>query len=164
MNGIIILLGAPKDDAGNLSSVALERCELARLEYRAAPGWAVLPTGGHGRHFNRAPEPHAHYTRRYLLAQGVPERDVLEPVLSRFTVEDAQLSLPVVARCGVRSLKVVTSDFHVARAKFIFEQVFPEHQLAFYGSKTVLPQPELERLLEHKKNALAELERRFGLP
>ncbi len=153
------MLGAPNDDAGNLSSIALERCRRALTEYRAAPGWAVLPTGGFGDHFNRSPEPHAHLTRRWLRARGVPARDVLEPVLSRFTVEDAALSKPVVERYGVRQVRVVTSDFHVARAEFIFEAAFSGKALTFSGSRTRLSRRELGRLLEHEQAALARLSR-----
>lgn len=151
------MLGAPNDDAGNLSGVAQGRCRQALAEYRAAPGWAVLPTGGFGDHFNRSPEPHAHLTRRWLLGHGVPEPDVLEPVLSRFTLEDAALSKPVVERCSVRQLRVVTSDFHVARAELVFRRAFPGYRLTFSGSRTQLPRPELERLLEHEQIALARL-------
>lgn len=146
------MLGAPNDAAGNLSSIALERCRQALTEYRAAPGWAILPTGGFGDHFNRGPEPHAHLTRRWLLVRGV-----LEPVLSRFTLEDAALSRPVVERCGVRQLGVVTSDFHVARAELVFRRAFPGYQLTFSGSRTQLPRPELGRLPEHEQSALARL-------
>lgn len=163
VTGVIILLGAPNDEHGNLSSIALERCARAVLESRASPGWAVLPTGGHGEHFNRAPEPPASYTRRYLRAQGVPEEDVLEPVLSRSTLEDAQRSLPVVARLGVRRVKVVTSDVHVVRAALIFERVFAGYQLAFCGSETLLPRAELALLRAHEEGALTDLKRQQGL-
>ena len=151
------MLGAPNDDAGNLSSIAQGRCRQALTEYRATSGFAILPTGGFGDHFNRSPEPHAHLTRRWLLAHGVPERDVLEPVLSRFTLEDAALSKLVVERYGVRQLRVVTSDFHVARAEMIFKAVFPGYQLIFSGSTTRLPRYEPGRLLEHEQAALARL-------
>lgn len=151
MKGVIILLGAPNDDIGNLSSVAAERCRQAIFEYRATPGHVILPTGGFGEHFNRSAEPHAHYTRRWLLEHGVPEKDISDPVYSRFTEEDARLSKPVVARLGVRLVKVVTSDFHVARAKLIFEDAFAGYQISFSASQTVLPRRELARLVEHEK-------------
>ena len=151
------MLGAPNDDAGNLSSIAQERRRQALAEYRAAPGWAIVPTGGFGEHFNRNPEPHAHLKRRWFLGHDVPERGLLEPVLSRFTLEDAALSQPVVERCGVRQLRVVTSDFHVARAEMIFKAALPGYQLVFRGSTTRLPRNELERLLEHEQTALARL-------
>ena len=35
LSDIIILLGVPKGDTGNLSSIAEERCRQAVLEYRA---------------------------------------------------------------------------------------------------------------------------------
>ncbi len=116
-----------------------------------------MPTGGFGAHFNRSPEPHAHLTRRWLLAHGVPEQDVLEPVLSRFTLEDAILSKSVLEGYGVRQLKIVTSDFHVARAEFIFEKMFSDYGLSFSGSTTRLPRRELGRLLEHEQNTLSQL-------
>ncbi len=122
-----------------------------------------MPTGGFGAHFNRSPEPHAHLTRRWLLAHGVPERDVLEPVLSRFTLEDASLSQPVVEHYGVRHLKVVTSDFHLERAKRLFERVFSCYTLTFSGSRTRLSRRELGRLLEHEREALARLSGRDRL-
>lgn len=160
MNGIIILLGAPNDAAGNLSSIAVERCERALLEYRTGPGYRVLPTGGFGEHFNRTAQPHAYYTRRYLLEHGVPDRDILEPVYSRFTEEDARLSKPVVVSCGVRQVKVVTSDFHVARARLIFENEFAGYQLLFSASKTILPRLELAQLIEHEETAVARIKRK----
>lgn len=89
----------------------------------------------------------------------MPGRDVLEPVLSRFTLEDAALSKPVVERYGVQRINVVTSDFHVARAELIFKAAFPDHQLTFSGSRTQLPRPELEQLLAHEVGAVAELKR-----
>ena len=82
---------------------------------------------------------------------------MLEPVLSRFTLEDAALSKPVIGRYGVRHLKVVTSDFHIARAEFTFGKVLPDYRLSFSGSTTRLPRRELGRLLEHEQTALARL-------
>ncbi len=155
--GVIILLGAPNDDSKQLSSLAVERCEQAVNEYWAEPGYAVLPTGGFGEHFNRTDRPHAFYTRRWLLGRGVPEGDILAPVLSADTREDARLSKPVVVSCGVRNVVVVTSDFHVARARLIFEAEFAGFQLRFSVSKTVLSRQELVGLLEHERNALARI-------
>jgi len=124
MKGIIILLGAPNDDSGNLSSVALERCQAAVHTYKLYKGFSILPTGGFGDHFNKTTEPHAHYTRNFLLGHGVTARDILESALSRFTHEDATLSKPIVSKYGVRNLIVITSDFHLERTRLIFERVF----------------------------------------
>ncbi len=118
-----------------------------------------MPTGGFG-NFNRANKPHAHYTRTFLLELGVAEKDLLEPALSRFTLEDATLSEPVVLRYSVKNLIVVTSDFHRNRAELIFGRIFTGYNVSVYGSKTVLPQAELELLKQHENEAVARLIRR----
>lgn len=157
LTGIIILLGAPNDDTGKLSSLAVERCRRALLEYRANPGYAILPTGGFGEHFNKTARPHAFYTRRYLLERSVPEQDILGPVYSSFTKEDPSLSKPIIVSYGVRNVVVVTSDFHVARAKLIFGHEFSGFQLSYKASKTMLPKRELDLLIQHEKNAIAAM-------
>jgi hypothetical protein len=55
--GIIIVLGSPNDDKGNLFSVAVERCEAALRLLADRPGWKVLLTGGFGAHFNTTGTP-----------------------------------------------------------------------------------------------------------
>ena len=159
MNGVVFLLGATNDALGNLSSVAAERCLEAAAVYRNHIGFSVLPTGGFG-DFNRTSKPHAHYTRNFLLRLGVPAKDILEPVLSRFTLEDAILSQPIVSRHGVKDLIVVTSDFHRKRVELIFKKTFAGYSLRFYGSKTDLPEAELEVLRRHEQEAIARLVRR----
>lgn len=159
LSGIIILLGAPNDDAGRLSSIAEERCRQALVECRSRSGYAVLPTGGFGEHFNRTAKPHAHYTRRYLLEHGVPAPAILEPVHSSSTREDAALSRPVVVSCGVQNVVVVNSDFHVARAELIFGREFGGFQLSFCASTTALPGADLEALAQHEQHAVARLKR-----
>ena len=159
MNSIIILLGAPNGPSGELSSIAVERCLEAVAVYRRHIGSGILPTGGFG-DFNQTDKPHAYYTRNFLLEHGVPARDILEPALSRFTLEDATLSKPIVSRYNAEALIVVTSDFHLERAKLIFKKTFTGCSLLFYGSKTDLPPAELDVLRQHEKEATARLLRR----
>ncbi len=156
MKGIIVLLGAPNDDEGSLSSIAMERCRLALGEYSRS-GWPILPTGGFGVRFNRTSQPHAFYTRRYLLDQGVPPTGLLPPVLSRFTVEDALLAKPVVHARGAGQLVVVTSDYHAQRAALIFSRVFETLRVTVKASRTTLPRAELEALIEHEEEAISRL-------
>ena len=157
MNGTVILLGAPNDDTGKLSSLAVERCREALKVYEHRVGFSILPTGGFGEHFNRTAKPHAYYTRNFLLENGVPTKDILEPALSSFTLEDAALSRPIVDRYGIKDLIVVTSDFHLRRVKLIFERTFKGYTLSFRGSKTNLQQDELSALVAHEEQATARL-------
>lgn len=165
--GLIIILGAPNDDDGTLSVMAQGRVALGYRLYTEgrAAGWQLLLTGGIGEHFNRTRLPHAYYLQQWLLAHGVPARAIVDFALSRHTGEDALLARPIVERLGVRKLIVVTSDFHLARAEFIFRTVFPAYTLTFAGAP-YLPTctaGEQERLVAHEARRLAELRGEGGL-
>lgn len=165
--GLIVILGAPNGDDGQLSLMAQGRVALGYQLYRErhGVGWRLLLTGGFGAHFNRTALPHAYYLQRWLLAHGVPPSDIVEFAHSRHTGEDALLAQPIVERHGVRHLLVVTSDFHLARAEFIFRAVFPTHRLEFVGAPylpTCSP-TEQARLVAHEARRLAELRGNLGV-
>ncbi|HWB06574.1 MAG TPA: YdcF family protein [Verrucomicrobiales bacterium] len=154
----IVILGASNDEAGTLSSFGKERCDQAISEFRAHAGSSVIPTGGWGQHFNTTSRPHGHYLREYLQTQGIPEEAFVECVESSNTIEDAKFCRPVVERYGFRRLVVVTSDFHLDRARFLFGREFPDIALTFSVSATDLPEEELQRRISHERNALARLQ------
>ncbi|MEZ4706532.1 MAG: YdcF family protein [Caldilineaceae bacterium] len=157
-DGLIVILGAPNDDAGQLSQMALGRVALGYAQHQARQ-WPLLLTGGFGDHFNRTALPHAHYLQQWLLAHGVPTDAILPFVLSRHTGEDARLARPVVEAYGARRLLVVTSDFHVERAAWHFRAVFPDYDVKVVGA-LYLPSctpAEQARLAAHETRRLAEL-------
>lgn len=154
----IVILGAPNDERGVLSSIAVERCEQALVEFHQNPAARIIPTGGWGEHFNTTAKPHGQYLREYLLAKGVAENAIVECVESTNTIEDAKLCRPVVVRHGFRKLIVVTSAFHLERAKFLFQREFPEVDLVFRASQTKIPEEELAQRIAHERRALARLE------
>ncbi len=158
----IAVLGAPNDAAGRLSAMAVERCRQALFEFARHPDACILPTGGWGTHFNTTEKPHGYYTRRFLEAQGIPPDRFLECVESSNTIQDAGLSRPIIARHGITALVVVTSDFHIPRAQFLFQRAFPGMELAFSAAKTNLPPAELARLQAHEARALAALMQNAG--
>jgi uncharacterized SAM-binding protein YcdF (DUF218 family) len=153
----IIVLGAPNDENGILSSIAEERCQQALQEYQKCPDSYIIPTGGWGKHFNTTSQPHGYYLREYLVAHGISDKAFVECAESSNTIEDAKFSRPIVERHGFRKLIVVTSDFHTARAQFLFDREFPGILIQFSSSKTNLPQTELQERIMHEQNALARL-------
>jgi uncharacterized SAM-binding protein YcdF (DUF218 family) len=159
--GLIIILGSPNDEAGRLSVMAQGRVALGYQIYteRRAVGWKLLLTGGFGEHFNRTALPHAHYLQQWLLTQGVPAHDMVDFALSRHTGEDALLARSIVERVGIRQLCIITSDFHLARATFIFQKVFPDYTLEFVGAPylSTYSVTEQDRLLAHEARRLTEL-------
>ena len=123
---------------------------------RQNPGYKILPTGSYGAHFNLTDRPHAFYIKQYLVAHGVLEEDVIEFASSSTTIEDARLTRPIVDTVDVKHVIVVTSDFHMRRARHIFEQAFQGVELTFSASLTHLPQDELLARQRHEEMALAK--------
>ena len=136
IDGVIVVLGSPNDDQGQLMSVALERCSQALAEFRENPDYAVLPTGGWGEHFNTTDKAHGFYVRQYLSNQGIPVSAFLPCAESSNTIEDAGKSRPILDPYPGAELIVVTSDFHAARARFLFEREFPERRIRISESVT----------------------------
>lgn len=162
MSDVIVLLGSPNSDQGRLYSVAVERCKRALDAYRDRTGSKILPTGGFGAHFNTTDRPHACYLKAWLLAHGVPEQDVLPFAESRNTIEDATLSYRIVRRHGAHRAIIVTSDYHAARARYVFEHVYRDIALEFAVCVTDTEHCELDlaALRAHEREALARLEAR----
>ena len=161
LSGLIVVLGSPNTDQGQLYSIAKERCALALMEYARHPGYRFLLTGGYGSHFNTTNQPHAAYLKRYLISRGIPEDRFVEYAASSNTLEDASLSKPIALKYGARQLLVVTSDYHLDRARYVFETEFTgtEVALKFVAARTdesacLL---DLEALKRHERDALARL-------
>jgi uncharacterized SAM-binding protein YcdF (DUF218 family) len=157
LKGVIVVLGSPNDAEGNLLSIARERCSQALEEYKKNPEYALLPTGGWGKHFNTSDKPHAHYVKQELMGRGIPESAFLSCAESSNTIEDARLSRPILDVYPDAELIVVTSDFHADRARFLFTREFPERRITVSESLTHLPPEDIARLCTHEKQALEKL-------
>jgi len=163
VNGLIVVLGSPNSEDGELYSVAQERCRLALDEYTKHPGWKILLTGGYGAHFNTTHQPHAEYLKRYLTARGVPEADILEFAESSNTIQDAYLSKPIVRKYGVKHILVITSDYHQDRVRYVFEREFAdtdvEIEFSIAQTDEAACELDLEALKRHEREALERLKR-----
>ncbi len=157
MGWVIIILGSPNDDRGRLSATAQSRLDLGLAEYRKRPEAAILLTGGFGLHFNTSPRPHADYAREYLLGQGVPEAVFLEPALSSNTVEDAVLSKRILSGRNFDHALVVTSDYHIDRAEFIFSRFLPGLEIGYCPARASQTEAECAACLAHEQKALKAL-------
>lgn len=161
---MIIVLGSPNSPEGELYSVAKERCELALAEYAQHPDWKILLTGGYGAHFNTTGQPHAAYLKRYLVERGVPDQAFVEFAESANTLQDASLAKPIVLKYHVTEIVVVTSDYHLDRARYIFEREFADTgiHIEFTVSQTQAETCEfdLEAQKKHEREALARLRER----
>ena len=162
--GLIVILGSPNDEKGNLSEMGRGRVQLGYQKYQEhrAAGWRILLTGGFGEHFNTTAKPNAYYAQQILLGLGVPETDIVDFALSRNTVDDALQARKIVEESRCSSLVVVSSDFHIPRVEFVFRSVFPDRLLTFAGAAYLESRQteDRERLIAHETRELASLRER----
>ncbi len=161
----VVILGSPNDHEGNISPMGIGRIALGHSIYRdnSGEGCRILLTGGFGDHFNTTERPHAWYAWRRLMKMGVPEGHILEFAESRHTVEDALLSRDILDRYEFRDIVIVTSDFHLKRVKYIFNEIFAgrDWEVRYEGASWLpeIPEPERRRLMDHETAALERLRR-----
>ena len=156
MKGLVVILGYANDDSGNLLEISKDRLDLGK-EYQSCTNYKILLTGGFGEHFNRTDKPYALYAKNYLLKKGIEEKEILEFVESNNTLEDALFSKPIAEKYGVKTLIIVTSNFHMKRVSYIFERVFAGYNLFFSSSKTTVSAEKMKILDEHEQIELAKL-------
>ncbi|HEY3341669.1 MAG TPA: YdcF family protein [Anaerolineae bacterium] len=152
MPDLIIVLGH-FDDTVHLTSTGRERLDLGIALLQAWPG-ALLTVTGCAVNLPRTAE-----VLEYLRAHGIAA-SLLAPLIdSHNTAEDAFLTEPLVQLYGIERLLLVTSDYHLQRARYIYERVFPALQIEPYGAQHRAAEQELHTLRQHEAEALQALQR-----
>ena len=108
--------GMPYPDLGS----AADRVWHAARVFRAGKAPLVLASGGSDAQVTHVPE--SEVMAGLLRELGVPASAILQERASRNTRENAQLSAAVLRPKGVRSILLVTSALHMARARAEFER------------------------------------------
>jgi len=75
--------------------------------------------------------------RRYLVKRGVDEKKIILEDKSTDTFSNAYYCRKIIDRLKVKELTVITSRFHMAKARFLFKIVFPadDYKMKFVKSK-----------------------------
>jgi len=110
-SGAVIVLGCQVYSTGNLSPQLELRLRAALDTYRAHPR-LIIACGGQG---EEEPAPEGRVMRDWLVAQGIPEADVIaecESMNTRQNLEYAKRFLPE----DMKRVTVITSDYHLPRA------------------------------------------------
>ena len=115
---VIIVLGA-QVKADGTPSVALERRLTAALESYREKRQIIIVCGAQG---GNEPRAEGDVMREWLLAQGVPETDVIAETSSFNTRENLRYARAIMEERGLSQALVVTSDYHVARALTLCRQ------------------------------------------
>jgi uncharacterized SAM-binding protein YcdF (DUF218 family) len=96
-----------------------------------------------------------------LTSQGIPDDQIVEFAESSNTLEDASLSKPIILKFGVREILVITSDYHVDRAQYVFEKEFADTDVTIRFSVSRTDETrcllDLDALKRHEREAFAKL-------
>lgn len=150
---VIVVLGSPNSNDGELGSIAETRLEHCLDIY--TKDMLILCTGGWGEHFNTTKIAHAVYARNYLIHRGIPAEAFLKDALSNNSVDDAVKVRQVILAMTDVKLTVITSDFHLDRIKLIFTEILKDYPCSFIGVRSDLNQDELNRLVKHEQQSIA---------
>lgn len=95
----------------------------------------LITTGGKGRLFNLTSKSLGELTKDYLINKGVNPNKVLVENKSLNTAQNAKFALEIMKKNNFNSAIVITSAYHIGRAKKIFEEIFPKNfSLKFVSS------------------------------
>lgn len=157
---IAVLLGCENDDEENLLDIAISRADAVITLLQNDPALKVIPTGAFG-DFNMSNVPHAELPRRYLVKNGIGENRILPFTRSSNTVEDSYGVLQSVSRISnVQKITIVTSEFHMARVKYIFGRVLQGYNVEYFA----VPDTNTSRVEELRKsetNKIISLEKEW---
>jgi uncharacterized SAM-binding protein YcdF (DUF218 family) len=152
MSELIIVLGH-FDETPHLTATGRERLDAGIALLRVRPQ-ACLTVTGCAVNALRTAEVQA-----YLRAHGVADTQLAPLIDSHNTAEDAFLTEPIVRDKKIERLLLVTSDYHLERACYIFTRVFPGLPIEPHGALHAATEPELRALRRHEVEALQALKR-----
>lgn len=133
----IIILSHHMDQAGKLGCESLSRANLAIDTFLTKPNIELILTIGWA-YRKDTDKPIGLSVKEYLLSKGIEDKSIKIDINSRDTVGDAVFSkINFVDIFNIDSLIVVTSDYHVIRAKQIFETIIPV-DIEVLGCKTTI--------------------------
>ena len=131
---IIIVLGGGINREGELPSWVPPRLDKALELYRGGMAPRVL-VSGKGR--DNFPTAEAVAMRQYLTHRDLDPLHVLEEPLSRDTLQNAYFSRVIhLDPLGIKSVMVITNEFHIRRTELIFNFVMGDHIKASYQGVT----------------------------
>lgn len=120
----IVVLGQSLNPDGTPSQTLLSRIAVAAKAWESSDFLsppAIILSGGDPA---RTGKSEAKVMEELLLQWGVPPDFLILEEKSQNTLQNAHYSLPLLKSLGVAQVVLVTSDFHMPRASYLFEAYF----------------------------------------
>ena len=157
---LTVVLGYKNTATGELLPVMQQRARKAQ-EVAQTFQTPIVCTGGWGATFNRHVYPHALHVQNWLQTNGVKAEQFLPYAASRNTYEDGKLCGDIIRLFKVKTVYLVTSDFHIQRGYLWFRHFSPELRIIPKPAETRLSENELQPLLAHEQQAIARFYQDF---
>lgn len=151
----VVVLAAPNDADGVLSPMAKDRTRAALDMVRAQPASRLVLTGGFGGQFNTTGQPHWRHCAAWLAEQETSPGTILACLETRHTYDDVLFLAELSRRHRFTGMRLVTSDYHAARVRFILDLVLPGAEVVGVRHEG-LPAEQSAALREHELQALAK--------
>ena len=87
----------------------------------------------------------------------LPEETFLDSPLTSNTIEDFTTTKDLIYREKPDIVVIITSDFHMARAKILYKNIVNYDRVLFISAASSLSEEELKPLLEHEEKAIESL-------
>ncbi|CAC9446495.1 hypothetical protein [uncultured Gammaproteobacteria bacterium] len=158
---ICAILGAGNDDAGNIDSDAIQRCDLAIEMLSINKQAQLILCGGFGDHFNITDQQHYRYLKKYIESkQNNFEESILGCVDSYNTIDDIQGINVLLQRLIFNKIKlvIITNDYHVLRASILAKKIITSGNVSvqFLSVSSLKDIAMLSSRLEHEVGRIKE--------
>ncbi|KAK9833923.1 hypothetical protein WJX74_010035 [Apatococcus lobatus] len=154
----IVLLGCRPDSPRLFERLqtAVRLWSSGRYQVLVCTGWASVP----------GLPTEASYLQELAVAEGIPASGIIIEEQATNTLENALYSLPCLVALHVMHAAVVTSDYHMPRARLMFEAVYSETgiQLHFAEAKSSIPDAIRQELKEHEERGIIQMQRLMSRP
>jgi hypothetical protein len=136
----IVVLGRTPEPDGSLPPIGRQRVERAVALWRAGIAPRLILSGRHGLMVDDSPMTEAEGMARHALALGVPRELLHLEDESRDTIGNAYFVLRRWLEPNAwRTIRVVTSDFHVTRTAWVFQKILGDaYDVSFSPASTEL--------------------------
>ena len=162
MARLIIILGNENEEDGTLACNAISRVVTALNLFNMEPDSCILPTGSFGDQFNVSNIPHGALLSKELIKRGVTANRILPGTQSSNTIEDAYAVRRLIeTHRQYVNIELITSEFHMPRAKFIFSRVLFEQHITYVPAPDSDDDGELSKRYRNEKRSLKSLKRNW---
>lgn len=156
----IVVLGGGINLQGQIPAHVYQRLDKALELYKKYPSSKIILTGKYSFLYRKEKPPTTEAARmsEYLLQQGIPKSDLLLEDKSKNTFANAYyLKKNFLVPQKIFAATIITSHFHIARVKYIFQKVFgSSYRFEFIAIQEQLSKDEEEKVVDRQKMLLLQ--------